>query len=128
MTEQDADLLGLIERGDTAGLEAALKAGADARQRDRWGAPALARAAARGDLDAVRLLLDHGAEVDQLSDAGNSPLMAAAAHGNLEVIETLLAAGADPESKNKWGLGAADWAQWPADSTEVLALLRSRGG
>jgi len=128
MTEQDFDLLSLIDRGDAAGLETALRAGADARQRDRRGVSVLAQAAARGDLAAVRLLLDHGADVDQLSDAGNSPLMAAAARGHLEVIATLLAAGADPESKNKWGLGAADWAQWPADSAEVLALLRSRGG
>lgn len=128
MTEDKTQVLDLIARGDHAELEAALGKGADADARDRWGVPALSLAAGRGDVAAVRLLLEHGAAVDKASDAGNSPLMAAAARGYLEVMTALLDGGADPGHRNKWGLGAADWAQWPANSAEVLALLHSRGG
>ncbi len=49
--------------------------------------------------------------------------MAAAARGRLEVVERLLEAGADPGHKNKWGLGAEDWAQWPDTTAEVCAVL-----
>ena len=125
MAKEDADLLEHIAQGDRVGLEAALAAGADAKARDRWGGSALAHAAARGDQVAVSLLLTHGAEVDAASNAGNAPIMAAAARGHVEVIKTLLAAGADPERRNKWGLGAADWAQWSDKAPDVLALLRA---
>ena len=43
-----------------------------------------------------------------------------------EVVKALLARGADPRGGNKWDLTAADWAQWPANSAEVLALLHAR--
>ena len=49
--------------------------------------------------------------------------MAAAARGHLEVVTALLAAGAAPDHGNRWGLTAADWASWPENAGEVLALL-----
>ncbi|MCH8154996.1 MAG: hypothetical protein IH786_06990 [Proteobacteria bacterium] len=52
--------------------------------------------------------------------------MAAAARGRLEVVERLLEAGADPGHKNKWGQGAEDWSQWPNNTAEIEARLRSR--
>ncbi len=128
MNEETVDLITLIQRGDTAGLKAALTAGADAKASDRQGISALAHAAAGGDAAAVRLLLEHGAEVNRTNQAGNAPLMAAAARGHLEAMTALLEAGADPQSRNKWGLGAADWAKWPANAAEALALLHGHGG
>ena len=128
MAEKTVDLIALIQRGDTAGLKVALTAGADAKVRDSQGVAALAHAAAGGDAAAVRFLLEHGAEVNQTSQAGNAPLMAAAARGHLEAMTALLEAGADPQSRNKWGLGAADWAKWPANAAEALALLHGHGG
>ena len=125
MAGKDADLFQLIERGDATGLGAALKAGADAGAAGRGGQPALGHAAALGDLAALRLLLAHGAAVDGAGEAGNTALMEAAARGQIEVIQTLLQAGADPAHRNKWGLGAADWAEWPANAAEVRALLRA---
>ncbi len=124
MTDEKSDILTLVAQGDAAALGAALEGGADAGACGRWGVSALAQAAARGDLEAVELLLAHGAEVERASEAGNSALMAAAACGRLEVVERLLEAGADPGHKNKWGLGAADWAQWPDTAAEVRAVLR----
>jgi hypothetical protein len=38
-----------------------------------------------------------------------------------------LEAGADPSHGNRWGLGAADWAQWSANAAEVRALLHAAG-
>ncbi len=127
MAETNPDLLESIDRGDTAGLEAALGQGADANAADRWGVPALAEAAARGDLAALRLLLGHGAAVERTSGAGNSALMAAAARGHLEVLRALLEAGADPGHRNRWDQGAEDWAQWSANAAEVRALLHAAG-
>ncbi len=123
MTDENSDILELVARGDTAALAAALDGGADAGARGRGGVSALAQAAAKGDLEAVELLLAHGAEVDRASEAGNSALMAAAARGRLEVVARLLEAGADPGHKNKWGLGAEDWSQWPNNAAEVRAVL-----
>ncbi len=129
MSDQDQAVLAAAARGDATALAAALEAGGDPKVRDRFGAPALALAAARGDLGCVERLLDGGAEVGKTSDAGNSALMLAAARGHVEVMRRLLAAGADPEQRNKWGLGAADWGQWPKNAAEVEALLlESRSG
>ena len=126
MAEQTRDLLALVASGDHAGLEAALQAGADPNSADRWGVTALAQASARGDLAAVQTLLAQGAAPDRPSDAGNRPLMAAAARGHIEVMKALLDAGAKPSDGNKWGFGPKDWATWPANRADVLALLESR--
>ena len=125
MAVNSDDVFAIVAQGDAAALKAALEGGADAQARGRWGVSALAQAAAKGDLEAVELLLGHGAEVDRASEAGNSALMAAASCGRLEVVERLLEAGADPGQKNKWGLGAEDWAQWPNNAAEVGAVLRA---
>jgi ankyrin repeat protein len=127
MAEATSELFDLITRGDPAALQAALEAGADANAADRWGVTALGHAAARGDVAALRVLLDRDADPNKTSEAGNSALMAAAARGHLEAMTTLLDRGADPRHRNKWDLGAADWAEWPANAAEVIALLDSRG-
>jgi ankyrin repeat protein len=123
MVEQADELLSSIARGDRGALESLLETGADANARDRWGATALYHAAAKGDEAAVHLLLAHGADVNKTSDVGNSPLMAAAGRGHVAVVRLLLQHGTDPEVRNKWGLGAADWARWAPEPAEVLALL-----
>ena len=128
MAKAQDDLINLIVQSDMTALAAALDQGADANTADRWGVTALGHAAARGKLAAVGLLLDHDADPNKTGGAGNSALMAAAARGHLEVVKALLARGADPRHGNKWDLKAADWAQWPANSAEVLALLHARTG
>ena len=58
-------------------------------------------------------------------DHGNTPLKFAAALGQLEVIEALLAAGARPDVRNRWNLGAKDWAKRAgAEPTNVENALR----
>ena len=77
-----SDVLKALTEGDNEALFQALVSGGDANVRDRWGTPALCRAAGRGDLSAVRLLLEHGGDPNRTSQAGNSPLMVAAAGGH----------------------------------------------
>lgn len=127
MDEQASTLLEMTGRGDAGAVQAALDKGADPDARDRWGVTVLSHAAARGDLPVLALLVERGADVNRTSQVGNSALMTAAARGHLEAVRTLLAAGADAKVRNKWGLGPADWARWPANSAEVLALLHGRG-
>jgi len=126
MAKTQDDPIQAIVQGDMPALAAALDRGADANTADRWGVTALSHAAARGNLAAVGLLLDHDADPNKTSGAGNSALMVAAARGHLEVVKALLDRGADPRPGNKWGLKAADWAQWPANSADVRALLHAR--
>ncbi len=123
-SETKAAVLESVLVGDTPALASALDGGADANAADAWAVSALAHAAGRGDLEAVRILLDKGAAADRPSRFGNTALMAAAAGGRDAVVEALLAAGADPAARNKWALGAEDWANWPENRDEILALLR----
>ena len=124
---QDA-LSTLIARGDLAGLEAALAAGADPNAADRWGARPLTQAVVRGELPLVECLLRHGARADEADDSGNVALMQACARGHIEIARALLAAGADPKASNKWGFGPGDWAAWPENARDMQALLREHGG
>jgi len=39
----------------------------------------------------------------------------------------LLARGADRRRANRWGLGAGDWAKWPANAAEIQAALQASG-
>ena len=124
MIEQADELMSSIARGDRGALGELLEAGADANARDRWGATALYHAAAKGDEATVRLLLAYGADTNKTSDVGNSPLMAAAGRGHVAVVRLLLQHGTDAGVRNKWGLGAAEWAKWAPEPAEVLALLQ----
>ena len=118
------EVLRSVLAGDTPALAEALAGGADADAADAWGVTALAHAAGRGDLEAVRVLLDKGAAADRPNRFGNTALMAAAAGGRDAVVDALLVAGADPAARNKWGLGPEDWARWPENRDDILALLR----
>ena len=128
MDVEHAKLRELVAAGDVEGLTAALDAGGEVDARDRWGTTLLGQAAGRGNLAMVELLLARGADLEATGDASNTALMAAAARGHLAVVTALLAAGAAPGHSNRWGLTAADWARWPENGAEVLALLHGAGG
>ena len=128
MDDADAKLMEYVAVGDVEGLASALDAGGEVDARDRWGTTLLGQAAGRGNLAMVELLLARGADHEATGDAGNTALMAAAARGHLEVVAALLAAGAAPGHGNRWGLTAADWARWPENGAEVLALLHGASG
>jgi ankyrin repeat protein len=122
------DVLAAIAARDRGALRDALANGGDPEQRGPGGEPVLSQAARTGDADLVAALLDAGAAVEAASACGNTALMEAAARGHLDVVKLLLARGARPTRRNKWGLGADDWAKWPENSAEIQAELGARGG
>lgn len=83
--------------GDVAAVEAELDAGVPVDSTDKYGATALAMAAAEGEVDVVRLLLARGAEVDKAEEFyGSRPLDTALFfRGELETAEVLLKHGAE---------------------------------
>ena len=122
------DLLDAVERGDTDTAAAALDDGANPDAADRYGVTALVRAAGRGDRAMVDLLLGRGAQVDRSTTQDNTPLMLAAARGHRAMVARLLQAGADPAHRNKWQFTARDWATWPAEAADVVAMLDQARG
>jgi ankyrin repeat protein len=122
------DLLDAVARGDTDAAAAALDAGASPDSADRYGVTALVRAAGRDDQAMAELLLARGAKVDKSTAQDNTALMLAAARGHREMVARLLQAGADPAHRNKWHFTARDWANWPAESADVQAMLDQARG
>ncbi|GLH10405.1 Uncharacterized protein GBIM_15357, partial [Gryllus bimaculatus] len=84
--------------GSEGALEAALEAGGDPDESDRFGRTALVQAASLGRADAVGALLAKGCDPGR-RDAllGWTALRYASACGHLEAAERLLQGGADPE-------------------------------
>ncbi|KAK7788675.1 hypothetical protein R5R35_014465 [Gryllus longicercus] len=87
-----------VLEGSEGALEAALEAGGDPDESDRFGRTALVQAASLGRADAVGALLAKGCDPGR-RDAllGWTALRYASACGHLEAAERLLQAGADPK-------------------------------
>jgi uncharacterized protein len=111
------------QAGDAAAILRLIEAGTDPNQKGDGGERPLMRAAANGATAALEALLDRGAEIDAVTDAGNTALMFAAARGQLDAVRLLIGRGARTDHKNRYGLGAADWAQWSTRAGEILPLL-----
>jgi ankyrin repeat protein len=92
------------ERGDVAGIERQIAAGADPNACEHTDElTPLQRAAQEGHLAAMAALLNAGARVDGANSGGWTPLMFATEHGRTVAIAALLAAGADVRRANKDG-------------------------
>lgn len=113
----------VAQGGTCDALAHLLGAGADVNEKGSGGETALMLAAARGRLDVIVMLIERGADVNALTDAGNSALMFAAARGQLDAVRALVERGARAGHKNKYGLGAAEWARWSEREAEIVALL-----
>lgn len=95
--------------GDTAALEALIRAGSDLH-RDRT-ALALWWAAGRGQEAAVVLLLSHGADVDARHQRGKTALMHAVLWGREATVGLLLERGAAVNATDDFGKTALLWSQ-----------------
>jgi ankyrin repeat protein len=116
-------LLSAAQGGNRDALARLLGAGADVNEKGNGGETALMLAAAHGRLDVIGMLIERGADVNAPTDVGNTALMFAAARGQLDAMRALIERGALVGHKNKYGLGAADWAKWSEREGEILDLL-----
>ncbi|MFI6274874.1 ankyrin repeat domain-containing protein [Streptomyces sp. NPDC050988] len=124
-------LFAAILAGDTARVQAALRAGADPEQGDSEGTTPLYVASVNGEAEIARLLLTAGAAPDAESSglgSDGTPLCAAACWGHAETVRELLAHGADPNLHEDHGTGRSPL-QWAniGPHTETAELLRKAG-
>jgi ankyrin repeat protein len=118
-------LLTAARDGDTAAVEAALKAGADANAAEPDGTRALHYAVDRNDQRATRMLIARGADVRAATNLAVTPLLLACSHGNLEITQLLLAAGADPNVRDIAGETALMTAARAGNAGVIRALLKA---
>jgi uncharacterized protein len=113
--------------GDVALVERLLKAGADARAVNDYGATPMSEAAERGDARLIRALLKAGADVESPNPEGQTALMTVARTGNVEAAQVLLKAGAKVDTREQWrGQTALMWAA-AQGQPEMVRLLLQRG-
>jgi hypothetical protein len=122
------DLIVQAQAGRTDAVARLLDAAVPVDQAGPGGETALMAAAARGHVAAIELLLRRGAKIEAATEVGNTALMFAAARGRAAVVRLLLASGARPGHRNKYGLGAAEWANWGDDPAAILSLLEAPPG
>ncbi|MGD8340551.1 MAG: ankyrin repeat domain-containing protein [Gammaproteobacteria bacterium] len=90
----------LVERGDQAGVQQLLEAGADPTQATRLGLTPLYLATANGDANMIRMLVAAGADPNGRDTVGETMLMAAVGSGELDAVTTLLELGADVAARD----------------------------
>ncbi|OGB83386.1 hypothetical protein A3F66_05905 [candidate division TM6 bacterium RIFCSPHIGHO2_12_FULL_32_22] len=88
-SEPNEDLLDAAKVGDSAGVEAAIRAGADIDAVDINGDTTLIYAAASGRTDTVKLLLDRGADVNHTNRYGDSATTYALLQRHYEIAQML---------------------------------------
>ncbi len=110
-------------KGDVAGVQKALAAGADVNWKMQWGLTALMWAADQGHAPVVEILIAHGADVNAESEDGMTALMFAAKEGRTQVARILLSHKADRNRRNLAGESASDLAK-EANHAAIVKLLR----
>src|SRR3990167_4462819 len=88
-SEPNEDLLDAAKVGDSAGVEDAIRAGADIDAVDINGDTTLIYAAASGRTDTVKLLLDRGADVNHTNRYGDSATTYALLQRHYEIAQML---------------------------------------
>ncbi|MBF8300491.1 MAG: hypothetical protein HW394_861, partial [Acidobacteria bacterium] len=101
-----------------------LRAGANVKAANEFGATALYAAAAHADPAMTAQLLAAGADANTPLMSGETPLMEAARRGNLATVRALLASKANPNAReSNGGQTALMWAVSQRQSGAVEALL-----
>ena len=99
----------LAQRGDSAGVAAALASGSAAAidaDDGAEGVTALSHAAAQGHEDVVRQLLRYGASLEVADARGQTPLLWAVTQGHARVVQLLIRHGAKPNAATTAGNNA----------------------
>ena len=120
-------LLTAVDHNDVKAAESLIRAGADVRAANEYGAAPLSVAAANGNTAIVKMLLDAKADPNAALLSGETALMSAADKGNVEVARLLLQAGANPNAKeSKGGQTALMWAA-ASRQPEIVKMLVEAG-
>jgi len=124
--ESAVALVWAATRNDVAMADLLLRAGANVKGVNEFGATALYAAATQADPAIAAKLLAAGADPNTALFSGETPLMEAARRGNLATVRVLLAAKADPNAReSNGGQNALMWALSERHSTVVDELLKS---
>ncbi|HEV2702979.1 MAG TPA: ankyrin repeat domain-containing protein [Steroidobacteraceae bacterium] len=118
-------LLWAVHRDDRVLTERLLKAHADAKSANRYGATPMSEAAAYGDPAVIELLLKAGADPDSTNADGQTALMVVARTSNVKAADLLLAHGAHVDATEKLrGQTALHFAAAESQPEMVQDLLR----
>lgn len=117
-------ILEAAERGDLAGVEAAVRAGTSVQSNDEYLRTPLSNAAKNGHVEVVKYLLRSNAVVDSKNKQCETPLMLASRYGHLEVVRVLLASGADPKAVDAGGYTPLKLAQL-GEHPQVIETLKA---
>jgi uncharacterized protein len=99
---RDQALIAAAGKGDGAGVEQLVRAGASVTARDTRGRTALLAATQGNHVAAARALIAAGADVNAKDDIEDSPFLYAGAEGRIEILKMTLPA-ADLKSTNRYG-------------------------
>src|SRR5688572_16549085 len=83
-----------VERDDIPEATRLIRAGADVKTVNRYGAAPISVACARGNAAMIELLLESGADANTSLPEGETCLMSAAGAGSLAAVKALLVRGA----------------------------------
>ena len=104
-----------------------VRAGANVKAANRYGATPLWLASVNGNARTMAMLLEAGADASAANAEGETALMVAARTGKPDAVSALLARGADPNAKEGWrGQTALMWAAAEGHAA-VIDTLVARG-
>jgi len=89
-SEDQAQLVQAVSRGDVAKVKELLEKGTPPHQKDRFGEPLLVITGRRGNSEIARHLIAYGADPFEQIPGGGDALWSAAAHGHVEIVAHLL--------------------------------------
>lgn len=113
-----------VHRNDLDLVERLIRAGANAKAKNDYGATPMSEAAVLGNAAMIDRLLKAGADVESPNADGQTALMVAARTGSVEAARVLLKNGADVNAKEQWREQTAlMWAAAQSQPAMVKELL-----
>ena len=116
-----------VRQDDLETADLLIRAGANAKAANRFGATPLSLASTNGSAAMIEKLLQAGADANSVvSESGDTALMLAARTGKPEAVAMLLNHGADVNRTNAQGQTALMWAASEKNSAAVQVLIEHK--